>query len=312
MTVPAAVEKPALSRIEGCVIGLAVGDALGMPTEGLTRHEIRARWGRVSDFIAAADLRAGQYTDETQSAIALAESIARNRGFDPEAAASALRDWCAGGDVRRPSPGTAQACVRLTRGTAWSESGSDSADCAAAAPAALIGLLHCRNPEKPAEDAAAATVITHRDQRAVAGAVAMAAAVAYLVRADVTGDVPSVLDHAASASAAHSREMAAAIKAVGDLLDLAPRMAMDEIGYSGFAVEAVPAAFYCFAVTPDDFAESVLLAVNTGGRASSIAAMTGALGGAHLGLEAIPSRWVEGVEGSQRLRQLARELHALA
>lgn len=309
---PAVVEKPALSRFEGCVIGLAVGDALGAPTEGLTRHEIRARWGRVSDFVAAADLRAGQYTDETQTAIALGESIARNRGFDPQAAASALRDWCTASDVRRPGPGTAEACARLARGIAWNESGSDSADCAAAARAALIGLLHCRRTERLLEDAVATTVITHRDQRAVAGAVAMAAAVAHLVGADVTVDVPAVLDHAASASAAHSREMAAAIRAVGDLLDLAPRMAMDEIGYSGFVLEAVPAAFYCFAVAPDDFAESVLLAVNTGGHASSIAAMTGALGGAHLGLAAIPSPWAEGVEESQRLRQLGREVHALA
>jgi len=307
-----AMGKPGRRRFEGCIVGLAVGDALGAATHGLTRHEIRARWGRVSAFVGAADLKAGQYTSQTQTAIALGQSIVERSRFEPQAAASALRDWCASGEPRRPSPGMAEACERLMRGAAWDESASGSADCGCAARAAIIGLVHCRNGERLVEDAVACSLITHRDPRAVAAAVAVATAVAYLIAAEAALDVQTLLERAAAASAAQGQEVAAATTGIAQLLDLAPRIAMDELGYSSFALEAVPAAIYCFASAPDRFDESVLLAVNTGGDASSIAAIAGALGGAYLGLEGIPPRWVEGVEASQRLQQLARELHALA
>lgn len=306
------VSRPQASRFEGCIVGLAIGDALGMPAEGLTHHEIRARWGRIRDFLPASDLAAGQYTDEAQIAVALAESIVQTAGFDPAAAAGALCQWWISGRARRPGQGTAEACERLMRGAAWEQAGSGSAGCGAAPRAAIIGLLDCRRADKLLDDAVASAIITHRDPRAVAGAVAVAAAVAFLVSAAAPLDVAGFLEHAAAACAPRSAEMAAAIRSIHHLLDLAPRKAMDELGYTGFALEAVPTSIYCFAAVPDDFAESVLLAANAGGDTDSIAAMTGALGGAHLGIGGIPPHWVEGVEESQRLRQLARGLHGLA
>ncbi len=303
--------QPSLDRVHGCLVGLAVGDALGRPTVGLGRHEIRARWGRVADFLPDEDTGAGRFSANTQAAVVLCQAIVAKRGFDADVTGRALAAWCAGPDARGPARGMTEACERLGRGMPWQEAASDATDCSPGVRAAPVGLLHCRNPDRLAQDAATSGLITHRDPRSVAAAAAVAAAVAHLACASAF-ELRPYLDRAAAAAAAHNREMAAIIRGIAALLDLPPRLAIDELGYSAFALEAIPAAIYCFAAAPDDFAECVLLAVNTGGDAAAIAAIAGALSGAYLGLAGIPPRWAQGVEESQLLGQLARELHALA
>jgi ADP-ribosylglycohydrolase len=305
--------KPDAGRFEGCLVGLAIGDALGAQTTGLTRHEIRARWGRVSDFQDSSDVRRAQVASITETVIAIAGSSVRTRGFDPGAASQALREWRSNDRTRLVDRATAEALERIAAGAAPDASGSDSATCYAAARIAPLALLDCRRGrDKLTQDAVAAAVITHRHPRAIAGAVAMATAIADSVTREDDLQATALLSRIAAAAAPHSPEMARAVAGIKELLDLAPRVAMDEIGYSDLAIEAVPAALYCFAATPDDFAESVLLAVNTGGAAAAIAAMVGALGGASLGLAGIPQSWVEGIVASERLQQLARALHAAA
>jgi ADP-ribosyl-[dinitrogen reductase] hydrolase len=307
-----AARRPDISRFEGCLIGLAVGDALGAPAQGFTRHEIRARWGRIAGFLDGPELRAGQCTDDTQTAVVLAETIVRAGRFDAQSFAQGLVDWWARGYARRPGEGLAEACQRLVSGVVWSDSGSTFAGCAAASRVAPIGMRDCVRRGGLADDAVTSSMVTHRDPRAVAGAVGIAAAVAHLLTAHGPLDVASFVEVTAATCGEYSPEMARTIRGLLDLLDLAPRQAMEELGYTGFALEAVPAAIYCFCAARDDFVESVLLPVNTGGAADSIAAMAGALSGAHLGLTAIPPHWTEGVEGSAHLQQLAREIHALA
>ncbi|MFH1098846.1 MAG: ADP-ribosylglycohydrolase family protein [Candidatus Uhrbacteria bacterium] len=79
-------------RFRGCMIGLAVGDALGMPVETMTREEILAATGGVGvtgylaplqqRFRSTARLAPGQWTDDTQLSLAIARSLVRKRGFD--------------------------------------------------------------------------------------------------------------------------------------------------------------------------------------------------------------------------------------
>jgi poly(ADP-ribose) glycohydrolase ARH3 len=74
----------------------------------------------------------------------------------------------------------------------------------------------------------------------------------------------------------------------------------------------VPGALCAFLRHPDSFSSAVLFAINLGGDTDTVASMTGALSGAHLGESAIPVQWREGVEGSVSLRHLADELLGLA
>ena len=74
---------------EGCMLGLAIGDALGMPCEDLSRSEIVETFGRIKDYqdplkgmFNYGRLKAGMYTDDTEQALVLAESIIETKGFD--------------------------------------------------------------------------------------------------------------------------------------------------------------------------------------------------------------------------------------
>ena len=87
---------------------------------------------------------------------------------------------------------------------------------------------------------------------------------------------------------------------------------LERIGTSGYVAEAVAAACYCFVTHPDDFTAAVLTAVNAGGDADTVAAMTGALAGAYLGAAAIPGDLVDGLEGRMYLLVSAPSLYRVA
>src|SRR6516225_7148999 len=89
-------------RARGALYGLAIGDALGMPTQMLSRAQIRARWGELLTGFEpappghpmAAGLPAGAFTDDTEQAVLLARLLVRSQGtIDPNELASALVNW---------------------------------------------------------------------------------------------------------------------------------------------------------------------------------------------------------------------------
>jgi len=84
-----------LRRFQGCLVGLAVGDALGMPVEGLPRHEIRQRYGVLREMVDGW-LPAGSTTDDTAQALALAESLAEVGHFDADDFVVRLLTWFRG------------------------------------------------------------------------------------------------------------------------------------------------------------------------------------------------------------------------
>jgi ADP-ribosyl-[dinitrogen reductase] hydrolase len=87
---------------------------------------------------------------------------------------------------------------------------------------------------------------------------------------------------------------------------------MQRCGTSGYAPETMAAAFYAFVARKNSFEEAVLLAVNAGGDTDGIAAITGALSGAYLGLSAIPERWRTGLLNYEQVLASARTLHEIA
>lgn len=87
---------------------------------------------------------------------------------------------------------------------------------------------------------------------------------------------------------------------------------MEQIGTSAFVAEAVAAALYCFATHPNDFSAAVLTAVNAGGDADTVAAMTGALVGTRGGGPALPPELVDGLEARMYILVAAPGLYRMA
>ncbi|HOY62693.1 MAG TPA: ADP-ribosylglycohydrolase family protein, partial [bacterium] len=108
------------TKFEGCLLGLAIGDALGMPFEGMRTSTIKSMLGgKAGEFMPCRDrgLRAGQWTDDTKMALKLAESIARKNGkVDPADVARAYVEWYDSGDLRGIGRATLEAILNLKSG----------------------------------------------------------------------------------------------------------------------------------------------------------------------------------------------------
>jgi ADP-ribosylglycohydrolase len=303
-----------VSRFEGCLVGLAVGDALGMPFEGMRASAIRNQVGRVSDFIDAPwrILKAGQWTDDTKMMLYQARSIADSHGIDAGDTARKFVEWLQSNDWRGIGGSTYSALKRLAEGADPGESGEEgemAAGNGVAMRIAPVGLLDCLEPQKLRKDVETVGMITHRNHEAVAGGQAVAYAVARGARGDL--EISSLIDETVKliGPCLVADRLLQASRFLSSGMDVAEATA--RLGTGGYVVETVASAFYCFLHTPDDFEETVSTAVAGGLDADTTGAVAGAISGAFNGLAVIPERWRKGVEGYDEIVQLAREIYRL-
>jgi ADP-ribosylglycohydrolase len=308
--------KQLADRFSGTVIGFAIGDALGMPAQFLTRDQIRryygapistfapAHPGHASDFLPQAS-----YTDDTQTMLATAECLIECGKMDPARQADALLSWYLNTIPHRtPARANMRACKHLSTGRAWTKSGVFSGGCAAAVRMPPIGLFLHRSTEALVRSALDACSITHTDPRARAGSVAVAYLVARLVQmTDHCSPGDQVLE-AADKVAPIDSDMAAMLRWVTQIVHLPPEEALFEIGTSSDAIEAIPAATYCYLKYPKQFVHAVSAAVNGGDASDSIAALTGSFVGAASGLASIPKPWREKIENVELLQDVSEML----
>jgi ADP-ribosylglycohydrolase len=304
-----------LSKFHGTIFGLAIGDALGMPAEFLTRKQIKRYYGgEIKDFIKGhpghvnAHLAAGSYTDDTQLNLIIAESIIKCNKVDPTDIAERLVEWHNSKECRAPGPSIAKACKHLTNGTPWNKSGVHTAGCGASIRVAPIGLYDHANLDKLKEDVHVASVITHNEPKAIAGSIAVAYWVARLISLEEL-DPKQLIDETADFIQDVDNEMAETMRWVYTLLDVPLEEALFEIGTSGYVLETVPAGIYCFIKSPKNFSKSVLSAVNAGDDADSVACITGALSGAYNGIKGISKKWISSIEDKELLCDIAESLY---
>ena len=314
-------------RVYGALIGQAVGDALGAPTEGMTRQEIAGRYGWVADFVS--DDPAG--TDDTEYAVLTARTVLRH-GHDLTLAdvTAAWRENLAGqqGGFARGGFSEMTAINNLRAGMAAPQTGSDNHEMwsdGCAMRIAPVGAFCAGDPAEAARLAAIDAQVSHsRDGIYCAQAVAAAVAVA-VVAASWESVVRAGLD-AVPGDSWSARKISAAVDigsrsasvadAVDELYDAIPIFCYP---WADVAPEATALAFGMFAAARGDYVGSVLGGVNVGRDADTIAAMSGSLAGALHGAQAVPERWrgrinrvrgqcIKAVAGTD-LAELARQLY---
>jgi ADP-ribosylglycohydrolase len=330
-----------ISQYTGCLLGAAIGDALATPFTGLTVEEIAAT-GRVGEFRPAREassfvipigelgeaevgdrLTAGQWTEDVQLMLALAEALIEENGaFIPEAWAHSLVRWL-NGEPRAPGVSTLQAAIQLrTSGVMWDEAADpEGAGCGPAARVAPVALLFAENAEQRDIVAVTQAQVTHDHPDAQAAALAVAEAIARLLPLDASAlaqwDGSAFLTELIARVESHSPQFAEFARCLviartllEDKVEFAT--AVRVLGISGWSREAVPCALFCMAHSPHDF-EALLKAVvaQTAGSTEAIACMVGALAGALHGIDAIPMHWRAGVEAGKTILGTARTLHAL-
>ncbi len=300
-------------RFAGCLLGLAIGDALGMPFEGINAEVIQRRYGQVMEFLPARGLAPGQYTDDTKMMLCIAESILEKSHVDPEDVARRFVEWFDSGDLRGIGRSCLEGILNLKQSISWRESGHRSEWAAGNGTAmriAPVGLIDCHDLEQLREDCWATSITTHNNPEAVAGATAVAYAIVRLVSGEIDEGtfLPELATFVGDSAVARKLEQAQRL-----FSSYTPtEKALADLGTSGYVVETVASALYCFLMTPDDFMTTVASAVMGGGDTDTIAAIAGAISGAHNGMSNMPQHLVERVEDGGRLQKLGQDIYRLA
>lgn len=307
-------EPALLSRVQGAVLGAAIGDALGHPTEFYRAADIRCRWPPAG--VVGFELwwerdgrRFAPYTDDTQMAEIVLRSLVDCHGQPMERAMEAMAAGFANwlhhpqGGHRAPGNNCMAGARRLRDGVPWREAGAPGAGgCGSVMRAYPFGLLFAFDPATAEHRAVEHSRMTHGAPIALAACAAMAAGVARELRGEPP---PAVLGAMVEAAARHDAGTAAmAEQALNDAERGTPPDSVLQTLQGWAAHEAIAAAMYVVARHPGDIRAALLEGANADGDSDSIATLAGALLGARLGLEALPTDWIRDVERSDELLEL--------
>jgi ADP-ribosylglycohydrolase len=302
-------------RARGALYGLAIGDALGMPTQMLSRRQITQRWGpMLAGFEPAppwhpiaAGMPAGAVTDDTEQAVLLARLLLSGP-LDPRELAAALVAWEHDmeerGSLDLLGPSTRRAVSAVLAGTPPEEAGAHGDTNGAAMRITPVGIKVAPGDLPALVDAVhEASLVTHNTSVALAGAAAVAAAVSAGVGG--AGSAAAVTEVAVGAAGMGAErghwvagaDVAARLQwatglAAGLPAEKAAELIYSLVGTSLATQESVPAAFAVLSAVPDDPWRACLLAASLGGDCDTIAAIAGAIGGAVHGLAAFPAHAV--------------------
>ena len=177
-----------IDRVRGCLLGLAIGDALGAPLEGLTAQQIKTHYGRVTNYVDGVQAwkrkpyrwrMRGVYTDDTQQSLALCDVLLERGRVDQGRLAEIYRAMADApgafaGAHRGIGRSFRQVIDELRRGTSPRWSGQTKAGIGAAMRIAPVGLFHSDEPNAVFAAVMEASVTTHRDVRSLGGALAVA------------------------------------------------------------------------------------------------------------------------------------------
>ncbi|WP_257388174.1 ADP-ribosylglycohydrolase family protein [Tahibacter caeni] len=311
---------PRREVLRSCLIGAAVGDALGLPYEGLSARRIR-RWrqGRLRHRFL---LGHGLVSDDTDHHVFVAQALLASRGNVDEfrrELVRRLRLWL----ICLPA-GIGSATLRgLLR--AWlglRRSGVRSAGNGPSMRSALLGCVFAADAAARRAHVAASTSITHIDPRAFAGALAIAEIAARLAGGAWTqrpsADELAVLLRSVSDEAQWQASVAL-LHCCCDAPQPAEALCAEPAlrdGVGGYVLHSVPFAIAAWYQGYGDYAATLEICVRAGGDVDTNAAMAGALAALVVGVDGIPRDWREGLRdwphGLPCLEALARDLAAPA
>ncbi|PHS02691.1 MAG: hypothetical protein COA78_20630 [Blastopirellula sp.] len=283
------------NHILGCLLGTAVGDAVGLRREGLSRQRAMKMYGGspLSPNLLLGLSFCSDDTEHTQMVgRALIASIDNVEEFERHLA-NQLRAWL----LTVPAGvglATVKACCKLLLGFSPKRSGVFSAGNGPAMRSAILGVC-IDSDTQLCEFIRSSTRITHTDPKAEEGALLVARA-ARLKISGSKGDPVGFIDQACTEICDEELRTNLQAVVVGLKKSKTPLEYCESQGWSkgvsGYVNHTVPAALYCWANSPDNFRQCVENAVLLGGDTDSVTAIAGAICGSNLGVDSIPAEWI--------------------
>jgi ADP-ribosylglycohydrolase len=310
------------NKITGIIIGTAVGDSLGLPTEGMSPKRIkRLKWLDESQplkhhFIFGK----GMWSDDTEHTIMLTQALLASGGNLRKFQLSfawELRWWL----LSLPAGvglATAKAIIKLWLGFSVKHSGVFSAGNGSAMRAAMVAAYFPDDPEKRLAFTIAQSMITHIDPKATIGAIAVTELVAYALKHEEIPSAEVVMELMNTSGDADLGVVRGVDNARRDWKLISNLMyegwengltaeeflktllksigGRPERGVTGYVYQSVPIAIYAGVKENWDFEKVIKTIISLGGDTDTVAAIAGSICGAFSGAEAIPVRWRNNVK----------------
>ncbi len=290
------IDAASTRQLCGCLIGGGVGDALGLPSEGLNRKRIASLWH--GEWQHRLVFGRGMFSDDTEHASMTAASLIEHRddvrAFS-RALARRLRWWL----VALPAGtgiATAKAILRLWLGFSPQHSGVRSAGNGPAMRSAIIGVVFANDAAKRREFALASCRITHTDPRAEEAAVIVAEAAALAARGASAQEVLATMEAEILSDEMRSRwtHLRSGLERKASVVEFAEAIGCGK-AVSGFAPNTVAVVLYAWLLHRGDFRLAMTEALGCGGDTDTVGAILGGIAGIETGEDGIPREWLNGI-----------------
>ncbi|MFA5801796.1 MAG: ADP-ribosylglycohydrolase family protein [Thermoleophilia bacterium] len=298
-----------LNRATGCLLGLAVGDGLGAPVEGSTGMEIRNRFGLLTEMTGSGrlNLRPGETTDDTAQTMAMAESIASCGGFDADDIAFRFTEWFRM-DGRGVGRHTSSVLSLIAGGEDWEKAAletqarnPDSSGNGSLMRCAPVALSEYKDSARLIRNSRLSSRITHPHPDCQWSCVFLNLLIAELLKGNERFDALKLATdryneiNEASPEILRRSQNAFSEKTAG------------KPSPTAYVLDTLECSIWLW-LHHSSFEETLIAAVNLGGDADTIGAVTGALAGCTYGAVSIPDRWLVHIQNAQRLGELAEAL----
>ncbi len=287
------------ASIIGCLLGTAVGDALGLACEGLSKQRQHAMFPNIERYHFF--WGKGMVSDDTEHTCMVAQSLLVSAG-DTENFVTSLawrfRGWLLG----LPAGvgfATLRAILKLWIGFSGRHSGVFSAGNGPAMRSALLGVCYGGSPEKLHELVRASTRMTHTDPKAEFGALSVA--VAAFMASTSAGNAVSPHEYVRALQSNHHCHQQEFSELLGKTLesltygqtteDFAKEIGCQN-GVSGYMYHTLPIVLHAWLSHQHDFRAAVREVIRCGGDTDTTAAIVGAIIGAGVGKQGIPEEWL--------------------
>ncbi len=304
------------NRVLGCLNGIGIGDALGVPSSFLTPKQIQDNWGWIDTFYPPADdhifhagLKAGEYTDDTEQSLAVLNSYIRNCKVEPLDVVKEIMGWAKRVENKYASPlgpSTERALKAILNGGDIQVTGKYANTNGSAMRIAPLGIIHGlkgSSLDALVQDVYMTGLPTHNTTVCNAAASAVAYGVALCVQGEqdigkiIEGTVQAALKGSQKGFSIVSPSVAKRIEFIYEMVlkSTDARKTMQEMydlfGGGDLAGDSVPVAIGLFALGQGDPKKVMEYCVNFGGDADTNGSIAGAMAGAYAGNDAIPSEW---------------------
>ncbi len=332
-------------HFKGCIIGGAIGDALGAPIEFMSMDQIRSEFGEMglTDYSKAYD-RNGAITDDTQMTLFTTEGLILSKVRQEyegdsgvvSAGYHALLRWlytqeidlqnnliqnhgtCSIVDgvltghkelfsLRAPGNSCLISLKSGKMGTV-ADPVNNSKGCGGVMRMAPVGLAY-DDPEKAFHLGCKLSALTHGHPTGYLSAGTFAALISLITSGNSLTEAIEKSTLILKANKNHEETL----KMISNAIDLVGKYApgpeiIDGIGGGWIAEEALAISLYCSLLAGDDFKNGVLLSVNHSGDSDSTGSITGNILGALYGIDIIPESWIEGLELKKLIEETAVDL----